>query len=414
MSVQLWVDASAGVAGDMLLGALVDAGADLAAVRSAIEAVLPHEVSVDVARVSRAGLSAQLLTVSPTAPHQERRRWQELAVLLREADLPEPVRETALGAFGLLAQAEAAVHGVPEDEVHFHEVGAWDSVADVVGVAAALHDLGVERVTSTPVGLGSGTVTTDHGRMPVPVPAVLRLLADGPLLAAPDAELVGECATPTGVALLCAITSGTSPAPTGRVTAVGVGAGTRDTPGRANVVRVALQLPAQDGPGAAGRAGPDVEHLVEVAATVDDLDPRVWPSVVQACLEAGALDAWLVPVVMKKGRPGTVVHVLARTQDRERVVGLLLSHTPTLGVRWHRVARTALERVWREVALEGGQVRVKLGLRGGEILTATPELEDCRDLAEATGRPLRVVLRETESAALQEGLAPGRGLPDHG
>lgn len=423
----IWIDASAGVAGDMLLAALLEAGADLEVVRAAFAAVVPGEVHVEAAPVTRAGLAATLVTVRPDAPAEHHRSWAEISALLRASALAEPVRDVAHAAFLALARAESVAHGVPEDEVHFHEVGAWDSIADVVGIAAAVHDLGVCRTTVTPVGLGGGTVDTAHGRMPVPVPAVLRLLADGPLSVAPDDGLVGECATPTGVAVLGALEPQVAHAPSGRVHAVGVGAGGRDTPGRANVVRVVLHEdvpgPRQDGgvgPGdeqGSGQEGEqcrgsEQEHeqtLVELAATVDDLDPRVWPSVIEAVLGAGALDAWLVPVHMKKGRPGVVVHVLAEPHQRPGLVDLLVRHTPTLGVRWHPVTRAALGRRWDQVAVPGGTVRVKLGLLGDQVVTATPELEDARAVAEGTGQPLRTVLRAAEAAAAAQGRPTGQG-----
>ena len=433
MGAQLWIDASAGVAGDMLLGALLDAGADLGAVRAAVRAVVPGEVRLDASPVRRAGLAATLVTVTPEESSGRHRAWAQIAGLLRGAELAEPVRGVAYAAFAALARAEADARGVAEDEVHFHEVGAWDSIADVVGVAAAVHDLGVSRTSATAVGLGSGTVDTAHGRMPVPVPAVLRLLAGGPVVAAEE-ELPGECATPTGVALLDALLDlgGDGPedegsagrawrgAPAGRVLAVGTGAGTRDTPDRANVVRVVLHeqdddhgrgghdLPAADAPvgeAPAGEApaGGETATLVELAATVDDLDPRVWPSVLEAALAAGALDAWLVPVHMKKGRPGVVVHLLAEPGLRAALTELLVRHTSTLGVRWHPVTRTALRREWREVDVLGSTVRVKLGLIGGQVVTATPELEDARAVAAASGEPLRAVLRAAEAAAGPQG-----------
>lgn len=419
MGTQLWIDASAGVAGDMLLAALLDAGADLGAVRAAVRAVVPGEVRIDADAVRRAGLAATLVTVTPDAPAEHHRSWTEISTLLREAALTEPVRDVAYAAFLALARAESAAHGVPEDEVHFHEVGAWDSIADVVGVAAAVHDLGVGRTTITPVGLGTGSVDTAHGRMSVPVPAVLQLLADGSLVAATDDGLVGECATPTGIALLGALAREVVGVPSGQVYAVGVGAGARDTPGRANVVRVVLHegVAGRDqGRGQEqgqedeqGRIDEHEQTLVELAATVDDLDPRVWPSVIEAALEAGALDAWLVPVHMKKGRPGVVVHVLAEPHLRRGLTELLVRHTSTLGVRWHPVTRAALGREWREVEVFGGTVRVKLGLLGAQVVTATPEFEDARAVAEASGQPLRAVLRAAEAAAAQAGWAGDQG-----
>lgn len=411
-----WVDASAGVAGDMLLGALLDAGADLDVVRRAVGAVLPGEVSIGVERVLRAGLSALHVRVEPTADPPPR-SFAQLRDLVLAAPLEERVRAGVLATFTMLAEVEARVHGVPVDEVHFHEVGAWDSVADVVGVCAALDDLDVGRLSSGPVGLGAGTVRTQHGLMPVPVPAVLGVLARSDLAAAGDASLMGECATPTGVALLAALGSATPVPPGGRVVTTGTGAGSREVEGRANVTRFVVVEPAV--PGGTGLRGPggddafgggEDRELVELAATVDDLDPRVWPSVVEVLLDAGALDAWLTPVHMKKGRPGTVVSVLAEPGDRHRMVELLLEHTSTLGVRSHVVLRTALARRWVDVAVTWGTVRVKLGTRGGRILSGTPELEDCRALARQHGIPLRVVLRAAESAAQEAGWVSGAAI----
>lgn len=402
-----WVDASAGVAGDMLLGALLDAGADLDAVRAAVAAVLPGEVVLSVDRVLRAGLSAVHVRVGPPVDPPAR-SWADLRRSIRTADLQERVRTDVLSTFALLARVEARAHGVAEDDVHFHEVGAWDSVADVVGVCAALADLGVGRLTSGPVGLGSGTVRTEHGVMPVPVPAVLGVLGGSHLLAAGDGTLAGECATPTGVALLAALGAATVLSPAGAVVATGTGAGTRDVRGRANVTRVVVLEP-----GATGRAGAqhgDDDELVELAANVDDLDPRVWPSVLEELLDVGALDAWLTPVHMKKGRPGTLVSVLAEPEDREQVVDVLLEHTTTLGVRWHEVRRTSLERRWVEVPVRWGRVRVKVGFREGRILSATPELEDCRAVAQEHGVPLRVVLGAAEAAAQEAGWLAGAAI----
>ncbi|ANS80599.1 hypothetical protein SGUI_3203 [Serinicoccus hydrothermalis] len=407
MGRRLWIDASAGVAGDMLLGALLDAGARLGAVQEAVATVAPGAVDLVPDRVTRAGLAATQLHVRPRARAEEHRAWPELRRLLEGAALPGPVHDLALATFARLAVAESRAHGVPEEQVHFHEVGAWDSVADVVGVAAALHDLAVDHVSCTRVGLGSGTVRTAHGTMPVPVPAVVELLGASSVEAAADADLVGECATPTGVALLAEVTQGHGPvnAPPGRVTGSGVGAGSRDTAGRANVVRVVLHEQTDE----AEDTDTGEEALVELAATVDDLDPRAWPPVLETLLAAGALDAWLVPVHMKKGRPGVVVHALARPADRAAVAEVMMRHTSTLGVRWHEVGRFVLDRVWREVRLgdDGTTVRVKLGLRDGVVQTVTPEFEDVRAVAEATGRPVRHLLRDVEVAAQLAGWEPG-------
>lgn len=387
----------------MLLGALLDAGADLEVVRGAVGSVLPEEVGLSVARVRRAGLGGLHVVVEHRGPSPVR-SWVDLRELISAADLGERVRSDVLRTFGLLAEAESRAHGVAVEQVHFHEVGAWDSVADVVGACAAVADLGLERITCGAVGLGSGSVATEHGRMPVPVPAVLEVLARSDLRAAAEEGLMGECATPTGVALLATLSAGYAAGPVGQVLGAGVGAGTREVEGRANVTRVVLHEPV---PGGSDQVD---QSLVEVSATVDDLDPRVWPSVVEELLLAGAVDAWTAPVLMKKGRHGTVVTALAAPEDRAGVVETLLVHTPTLGVRWHEVSRTVLERVWREVSVLGEPVRVKIGSRAGRVLTATPELEDCREVALRQGVPLRMVLRAAEAVAQSSGWAAGAAI----
>ena len=232
----LWLDVSAGVAGDMLLGALLDAGAELSAVTAAIEAVVPAEVDLHRAEATRAGLRGCKVDVASAVEEHSHRTWVEVRRLLDQASLDEQIRDRAVAVFARLAAAESRVHGIPVEDVHFHEVGAWDSIADVVGVCAALHALAVEVVTAGPVAVGSGWVRAAHGRLPVPVPAVLELARGYDVHAGGD----GELATPTGMAVLAALAEQTAEIPAMRVEAIGVGAGTRDGEGRANVVRAVL------------------------------------------------------------------------------------------------------------------------------------------------------------------------------
>jgi len=415
-----WIDASAGVAGDMLLGALVDAGADLAACQAAVDAVVPGAVRLRRSEVVRAGLRAAKVDVDVLVDDPPHRTWATVRALLEAADLAGPVRDGALAVFERLAEAEGRVHGVPASDVHFHEVGALDAVADVVGTCAALHALGVTTLVTSPVALGSGTARAAHGSLPVPVPAVLELARGWDVLSGGS----GELATPTGVALLTALAQGSGPLPALRVEASGVGAGTRDTPGRANVVRVVLGSPAPLSPTPLSPTPrPDAsarrETAVLLETTVDDLDPRVWPDVLAHLLAVGALDAWLTPVLMKKGRPGHVLSVLSGPLDADVLVDAVLGHTSTLGVRRNTVERDVLERAWVQVALASGStagpvsgsVRVKVGHRAGVVVQAMPEFTDVQALAHDWRQPVAQVLVLARAAAVDAGLAAGRAWP---
>jgi pyridinium-3,5-bisthiocarboxylic acid mononucleotide nickel chelatase len=386
-----WLDLGSGVSGDMLLGALVGAGIPLATLSAALE---PLGLPITLRRedVRRGGLAAVRVHVDVPAEDQPHRTWADVRGLLDR--LAEPLRSSASDVFAALARAEAAVHGVPADDVHFHEVGALDAVADVVGVCAGVAALGLDRLVASPIALGGGYVRTAHGRLPVPGPAVLALLADA---AAPGSGggADEELATPTGVALVTSLVSGYGPLPPMRPTGTGTGAGGRDPADRPNVVRLVLgeALPA------------DSPHQVAVLeANVDDLDPRAWPAVLADLLAAGALDAWLTPVLMKKGRPAHVVSALAEPVAVPAVRAVLFRETTTLGVRESGVARQVLARRFRTVDVGGQPVAVKLGLGpDGEVLNAVPEWEDVVRAAAALDRPVKAVL--AQALGLAQALA---------
>jgi uncharacterized protein (TIGR00299 family) protein len=292
--------------------------------------------------------------------------------------------------------------------VHFHEVGAWDSITDVVGVCIALEDLGVDEVVVSSIAVGSGTVRAGHGVLPVPVPAVVAL-SQGWEVAGVGA---GELATPTGMALVTALAARQGPLPPMTVLASGAGAGARDPAERANVVRVVLGMPSGGMTGGGGPAGDlDVDTLTVLEANVDDLDPRVWPVVIARLLDAGAADAWLTPIAMKKGRPGHTLSVLARAADVELLRNVVFAQTSTIGVREVPVRRWSLARTWCSVEVGGTPVRVKVAHRGGRIVHATPEFRDVEAASAVLGRPVREVLEAVVSAASTAGLVAGATLP---
>ncbi|SNS37853.1 hypothetical protein SAMN06893096_103452 [Geodermatophilus pulveris] len=392
-----WLDCSNGVAGDMLLGAVVGAGVPLDVVAAALEP-LELPVTLRAEEVRRAGLRAVRVVVEAPEAGQPTRRWSDVRELLGR--LPDPLRASATGVFGALARAEAAVHGVPEDDVHFHEVGALDAIADVVGVCAGLGALRLDRLVASPIALGGGHARTAHGTIPVPGPAVLALLAAAGAPGRGGLDEV-ELATPTGVALATTLADGFGPMPLLRPTATGTGAGTRDPAGRPNVVRLVV--------GESSTApGVDTTTAVVLEANVDDLDPRAWPLVLGALLDAGALDAWLTPTLMKKGRPAHVVAALAVPDRVPGVRDVLLRETTTLGVRETVVVRHAVRRTFATVDVDGQPVAVKLGWGpDGAVVNAMPEWEDVARAAAALDRPVKRVL--AQAVGLAEALAAGSG-----
>ena len=383
----LWVDASSGASGDMLLGALLGAGAPLDTVQRAVDAVAPESTRLRTERVQRAGFAATRCHVEvPDSTHH--RTWRDIQSLLTQADLDPDVRRDAEAVFERLAVAEAAVHGSDPLDVSFHEVGALDAIADVVGVCAGLHALGAESVVVSPIAVGSGHVKGAHGTLPVPPPAVAQLLLNVPSYAGPPGAPAMELCTPTGAALLTTLATGWGPQPAMTATAVGVGAGGRDPEGHANVLRILV------GEAATGSPAP---LLIET--NVDDLDPRVWPAVIAALLEAGASDAWLTPILMKKGRPAHTLSVLCAADRAEAVRTAIFAHTSTIGVREMPLGKHALDREMTEVEVGGHTVAVKLARHHGHVVNAQPEYDDVARAAAALGRPVADVLAEASAAA---------------
>ncbi|MGN9906862.1 nickel pincer cofactor biosynthesis protein LarC [Phytohabitans sp. LJ34] len=392
MTRKLWVDASNGAAGDMLLAALLDAGASLDAVSSGL-ARLGVPVSVEVSPVRRHGFRAAHLRVVAPSSDVHRGLSDVLGVL---SSLSGPAHDFAVAVFTRLAEAEARVHGSTVDEVHFHEVGALDAIADVAGCALALHDLALLEDTIrvvSPVAVGSGTVRTAHGPLPVPAPAVAELLtAAGAPIAAHPATM--ELCTPTGAALLATLATAWGPPPAMTPSAVGVGAGTADPPTHANVLRVLVGA----GDPSASAAWQEGE-LFQVEATVDDLDPRVWPDLLEELRSVGAADAWCVPTLMRKGRPGQVLTVLVDAARLDLACRVVFRWTTTLGLRVQPVRRRTLRRDTLTVTVAGSEVRVKRAFMGDEVVTAQPEYDDALAAARTLGLPVTEVLDAARAAA---------------
>ncbi|MDI6911427.1 nickel pincer cofactor biosynthesis protein LarC [Nocardioides sp.] len=381
-----WVDASAGASGDMLLGALVGVGVPVAVLQAAVDAVAPEPVTLRVEDVRRGGLAATRCHVD-VADRAQHRTWRDVRALLEKAALDDAVRDLALRAFARLATAEAAVHGTSPDEVHFHEVGGLDAIADVTGVAAGFVHLGATAVTVSPVAVGSGSVRTEHGTLPVPPPAVAELLRG---VSSYAGAATTEACTPTGAALLTTLATAYGPQPAMSVDTIGVGAGGRDPEGHPNVLRLFVGAGLEARP-----ARPSTtEQPLLLECNVDDLDPRVWPAVIAALLEAGASDAWLTPILMKKGRPAHTLSALVDTGRAPAVRAAIFRQTSTIGLREQPLAKHALEREIVAVDVAGQSVAVKLARHDGAVVNAQPEYDDVARAAAALGRPVVDVLAE--------------------
>jgi uncharacterized protein (TIGR00299 family) protein len=398
-----WFHPFSGIAGDMALASLLDAGADREAVFGVL-AALPAPDGITVEAVQRCGIGATRVVV-PDEPDHHHRPYAAVRALLDAAQLPDRVHQRAAAVFERLAVVEGAIHGVERDEVEFHEVGSLDAIVDVVGTCAALEDLGVDEVRSAPVTVGTGTARSAHGILPNPAPAVVALLA-GASAPVQGVDIPMELTTPTGAALLAALATGFGPMPAMTPHAVGYGAGTRDLDGRPNVVQVVIGTTATGAATAAATGAPAPapalvspgQPVTLLEVNVDDATGEVLAHTVTALLAAGAHDAWVTPIVMKKGRPAHTVSVLADPVLAPDLAARLCAETGSLGVRGRVIERWPRAREDGVVDVDGVPVRIKVG--AGRIKV---EHDDAAAAARQLALPLREVLARAEAAARQSG-----------
>ncbi len=383
MAITCYLDAFSGISGDMLVGALADAGADRKTIIDAI-ASLETGAVVSFTQVKRCGIGATKFHVD-VQETQAHRHLSHIVKMIEKAGLPARAKRDAVAIFRKLGEAEAQVHQVPIEKVHFHEVGAADSIADIVGTAVALDLLEVSTVVCSPLNVGSGTVKTEHGILPVPAPATALLLVNAPVYSRGPAL---ELTTPTGAAVAATLAQFFGVLPPMRLARTGYGAGGHDFTEHANVLRVLL--------GETTSAGEALTVAV-VEANIDDLNPQVLAYATGRLLDLGALDVTLQPILMKKGRPGHLLRVIARPEQREAVAQLIFAETSTLGLRIYTAERRVQARSFTEVATPYGNVRIKVSGEGGYA----PEYEDCRKLAEASGVALKHIIAEANYAYLK-------------
>ena len=387
----LYFDCFNGISGDMTVGALIDAGASLEELQRGLASLRVPGFHVEAGKVNKCGIMATQFHVILHEHEHAHRHLGDIVHIINHADLPEAVKQAAIETFELLGRAEAEVHGMPLDQVHFHEVGAVDSIVDIVAAQHALYLLGVEEVHCSALHVGAGTVRAAHGIMPVPAPATALLLRGKPTY---SGEVQAELVTPTGAALVVQRARQFGPAPAMIVERIGYGAGTRDFQDRANVVRVLIGERQ-------GGSLPATETITVMEATIDDMLGELFPPLLTALLDAGARDAYLTPILGKKGRPAHLVTILCEAVKVEALATTLFEHSTTLGLRMREEKRIVLQREWRRVRTLWGEVQVKLGLLEGAPNTASPEYEDCARVAGAAGVPVRNVYEAALAAAVR-------------
>lgn len=422
MKKALYIEAFSGISGNMLLGALIDLGADAAYIEAELKKMNLGEYELINTRADKCGINAAYFNVKISGVteaaeaeeahlhehndghhchhhahgcegeehhhhHHEHRNFNDIKTIIENSDLSTNIKDKAVNVFRMLGLAEAKVHGKSLEEVHFHEVGAVDTIIDIVGSCLALENLGIEKIYVSEIKTGYGFVQCAHGLMPVPAPATAELLAHGLLYAKGNIER--ELATPTGAALMAALAEPSADMPKGfSAEKVGYGAGTRNLE-IPNVLRATL-----------GTVEKVKSHALTVAeCNIDDMSGEVWPYVQEKLMAAGALDAWITPIIMKKGRPAQMLSVLMHPQDLPVLEKIILTETTTLGMRYYDVARHCSERSFIEVKLPQGSVKVKFSQAGGQILNIAPEFEDCRKLAEASKMPLKKIMQMAAAAA---------------
>ena len=384
----LYFDCFSGASGNMILGGLIELGVDADVLRSELAKLNLEGIELVIEKVDRSGINSTHVEVK--YPHEHvHRHLKDIVKIIADSSLAETVEQRAIAIFTRLAEAEAKVHGIPVERVHFHEVGALDAIVDIVGACIGFEMLGIERFVSSALNLGSGTVEIAHGKFPVPPPAVAELVRGIPVY---SSEGTGELVTPTGAAIITTICDTYGVLPKISLEQVGYGAGTRDTKGSPNAIRLMLGETTGDHLVSKGK----YEKLVLLESNIDDASPQTLAFAMEKAFELNALDCWFTPIQMKKNRPATLFTVLCERAEIERIQEMLFRETTTIGIRRREVERASLDRTVETISTPFGDVRVKASVLDGEVLTRKVEFDDLKQIAEATGEPLRQISAKIE------------------
>ncbi|MBN1498181.1 MAG: nickel pincer cofactor biosynthesis protein LarC [Spirochaetes bacterium] len=380
-----YFDCYSGVSGDMILGALIDAGLDPEALKNTLAALPLSGYEISTGRIVKNGIAATRVTVA-VSDRQQERGLNDILGIIDAASLSDRVKQSASEIFRAIARIEAEIHNVDIDRIHFHEVGAVDSIIDIVGACAGLDLLGIESVYCSSINVGEGTVSTAHGILPVPAPATAALLRGVPVY---SSGIQAELATPTGAAIMTHFARRFGPLPVMKISSVGYGAGMKDLT-IPNLLRVYIGEEEK-------RPGNDA--VVSIETNIDDMNPEFYGHVIERLIAAGALDAFITPIIMKKGRTGTHLTVLASEEAAIGVRNVIFAETTTAGIRYHTMKRAVLNRETRRVTTRYGEVAVKFLTDGERVITVSPEYEDCRRIAVERDVPIRMVYEEAKKTA---------------
>lgn len=384
----LHLDCPMGISGDMFLAALIDLGVDPKTILRELKKLPVDRIDVEIKKAVRHSITATTFKVRLTESHHHR-TFRDIKKIIDESSLIPKVKSLSIAIFTVIAEAEGKIHGIKPSEVHFHEIGAMDSIIDIVGAAIAIASLKIDRVTSSAIALGTGWARTMHGTIPIPAPATLEILKGVPT-AASTAPF--ELTTPTGAAIVRTLASSFGPMPAMTIERAGYGAGKKDFKESANLLRAVVGT-------LSGAPDESLEKLTVLETNIDDMSPQVAGYLLEKLLAAGAVDAFYTPAQMKKGRPGVLLTVLAGSENKKELLDIIFAESTTIGVRAHEVERHCLERKSKKVKTAYGQINVKVALREGRMVNIQPEFEDCRAIADKKGVPLKEVMDAARDAA---------------
>jgi uncharacterized protein (TIGR00299 family) protein len=386
-----YFDCFSGISGDMTLGGLVDAGVSIDALRTELARLDLSGYEIRAEKVRRSGIAATKVHVIIDKKDETARHLSDIIKIIEGSSLSSTVRNKSARIFQRLAEAEAKVHGTTPDRIHFHEVGAVDAIVDIVGSVIGLELLGITQIMASAINVGSGTVQTSHGTLPVPAPATAELLTRIPMY---QSSTQFELATPTGAAIISTLGSSFGNLPVMKVDRVAHGAGDRDIPGQPNVLRLMI---------GEAMSPLDEDTSIVIETNIDDMNPQVYDHIIGKLMHQGAQDVYLTPIIMKKGRPAVLLSVLTDRSRTDAVLDTIFRETTSIGVRIQEVGRKKLTREIRDVETAYGKIRIKISKRGDEILTVTPEYDDCRRIAEEKNVPLKTVMEEARNAFSRKG-----------